>query len=126
MRAKTKKNKTLFKLADIPTGRFKDLRMKFLPLPEKGFGVTWLHENLPPFSDVPEIRHKKTNEAVFVTRGCAWAYLDGKKRKLRKGDFLLIRAGVAHRFKTAAQGVQALSLFSPAMDPEKPDVHPAE
>lgn len=111
-------------LGALPIKRFAGLLMRFLPVASRRFDVTLLHEELLPGGSVPAIRHRRTDEVVFVLEGRASAYLDGRRVPLRAGSLLEIPAGTGHRFVAGRRGVRALSLFAPRMDPKKPDVEP--
>lgn len=100
------------------------LTLRFLPVPRQPYRVSLLHEALPPFSSTPALYHRFTSEFVFVLKGSATAYLDGRRMRLRAGDMFEIPPGVRHQFVTRRGGVSALSLFSPPLDPRKPDACP--
>ncbi|MEK7389658.1 MAG: cupin domain-containing protein [Elusimicrobiota bacterium] len=97
--------------------------LRFLPLAARSFGVTVLHETLPPYTDTPPNLHKHTHEYVFVLSGQATAYLNRRYFQIKEGDMFAIPAGVAHRFKSGKKQLTALSVFSPAINFKHPDVH---
>ena len=105
---------------------FGSLVMRPLPLAADKFGVSLIHERLRPRAVTPSIYHRLTHEAIFVIKGRATMRLDGKRVSVKAGDTLLIPPGMEHAIVTGREGVEALSLFSPAMDPRRPDVHPAQ
>lgn len=102
------------------------LTLRFLPVPSKPYGVTLLHETLPPGSATPALYHRFTSEFVFVLNGSVTAYLDGRRVRLGAGDMCEIPAGMQHQFVTSRRKAEALSLFSPPLDPKKPDAHPGQ
>lgn len=85
------------------------------------FGVTLLHETLPPAASAPNVEHSHTIELIYVTKGKMLGYIDDLQMKLCAGDYLFIPAGVKHRFEACSNGVEAISLFSPPIDLDKPD-----
>ncbi len=126
MKARPGGRGVLARLARVPVTRFGSLAMRQLPLPRKKFGVSVLHESLPARSRIQSIVHDRTEEFVFVLRGRALARLGTGTFSLRQGDCLHIAAGVSHAFETQAEGVVALSFFSPALDPKRPDARLAD
>ena len=117
------KNKTTIKhgnIASLAVRRLGGLEMRVLDAagPLK---VTVLHESLPPHGAAPYVVHSRTSELVYVTKGKMTGRLDGRKMELAAGDYLFIPPGVEHRFETAGSGVEAVSIFSPPMDLDKPD-----
>ena len=102
------------------------LTLRFLPVPRKPYGVSLLHEALPPFSATPALYHRLTSELVFVLKGSATAYLNGRRVRLRAGDVFEIPAGMQHQFVTGQSAIEALSLFSPPLDHKRPDAHPGK
>jgi mannose-6-phosphate isomerase-like protein (cupin superfamily) len=112
-------------LRDLPReGVAGGLVLRFLPVPRKPYGVSLLHEVLPPFSATPALYHRATAEFVYVLKGSAKAYLDGSLVHLKSGDMFEIPAGMEHQFMTKNSRAEVLSVFSPPLDPKKPDVHP--
>ncbi|MFH2203909.1 MAG: cupin domain-containing protein [Elusimicrobiota bacterium] len=105
----------------LPVRMIGDLAIRSLPVDKTGFPVSVLHSALAPYSMEGPVVHERTSEFVFVIQGEAEAELDGRKLRLRRGDSLQIPAGTAHAFRTEASGVEALSVFSPALDAERPD-----
>lgn len=83
--------------------------------------ISVFHESMPRGTEVPDIVHSRTNELVYIIRGKVAGFLNGKKTMLKKGDYLVIPAGTNHRLKTGKQGMEALSVFAPPMDPANPD-----
>ena len=110
-------------LKEIPSKKLGKMRMRLLPLAGKKFPVSVLHEELPAASETPALYHRKTDEYAIVLRGEATAYLDGRSFKIRKGSLFHIPAGAVHSFKTGRFSIEALSVFSPPLRPEAPDVH---
>ncbi|MBI3507557.1 MAG: cupin domain-containing protein [Proteobacteria bacterium] len=108
---------------DLPAQRFGPLELRELPFSAEAFGVSLLHERLPARSKTPLLHHAATEEAVYVLKGRGFILLDGRKIPVRAGDTLHIPRGSIHGVMTADSAVEALSVFSPAMDPKKPDVH---
>lgn len=85
------------------------------------FNISVFHESMPRGSEVPEMVHSRTNEFVYVIRGEVAGFLSGKEILLRKGDFMMIPAGTPHRLQTGGRGMEAVSIFSPPIDPANPD-----
>lgn len=88
---------------------------------EKALKVTFLHEELPPFSEAPTVVHAATAEFVFMLRGEIRGVIGGENVLLKKGDYLLIPPGVKHKFTAGRLGGAAISIFSPPMDKASPD-----
>lgn len=87
----------------------------------RSFNITLLHEALPPNGAAPYVIHSKTVELVYVTKGKVLGILNGERINFSEGDYLYIPAGVEHRFETTDTGVEAISIFSPPMNFNKPD-----
>lgn len=102
------------------------LELRFLPVPPQPYRVTLLHETLPARASTPALFHRFTSEFVVVLKGSAAAYLDGRCVRVRAGDVFEIPAGMLHQLVAGRCGVEALSLFSPPLDPQKPDAHPGK
>jgi len=85
------------------------------------FGISILHETLPPGGSAPEVIHLRTEELIYIIRGGMTAFLDGRKFSFKKGDFFLVPARMKHRFIAAGGGVEALSVFMPPLDDAEPD-----
>lgn len=83
--------------------------------------VSFVHESMPSWSSGPKMIHSKTKELAYVIRGKAVGFLNGKKILLKKGDYLVIPAGTIHRFEAGKDGLEAVSIFSPPIDPANPD-----
>jgi quercetin dioxygenase-like cupin family protein len=81
-----------------------------------------LHIRLPPGSGHPSIRHLHTHEWVIVMSGSAKARIDNKAIALRPGDYLHLPPGIWHAFQAGKQGVEAVSIFSPSLDWNHPDI----
>ncbi|OGS12296.1 MAG: hypothetical protein A2234_05905 [Elusimicrobia bacterium RIFOXYA2_FULL_58_8] len=96
--------------------------LKMREIPAAGqFNISMLHESLPCRSSAPEVTHSRTKELVFIIRGRAAGFLNGKKILLKKGDYLVIPPGTRHRFEAGKDGLEAVSIFSPPIDPANPD-----
>ena len=87
----------------------------------KQFNVSFFHESMSCGSELPDMVHYRTNELVYVIRGAVVVFLDSRRVPLKKGSCLFIPAGTAHRLKTGKQGMEAVSIFSPPIDPANPD-----
>lgn len=105
---------------DIASRKIGDLRMRVVKTAHP-VNFTFLHETLPPGGAAPYVVHSRTAELVFMVKGTIWGELGGQKIKLREGDYLFIPAGVEHKFEAGVSGGEAVSVFSPRMDPDKPD-----
>lgn len=119
---KTKKRTDIIhgNISDAPVKKIGDLRMRVITAaPPMDF--TFLHEALPSGGVAPYVVHSRTTEFVFMVKGAIWGLLDGQKIKLVTGDYLFIPAGVEHKFEAGVSGGEAISIFSPPMDPDKPD-----
>lgn len=109
-------------IPSLPVERFEGLRLRFLPQPLRRFDLSAVHVVLPRHAHVPAIYHAHTDELVLVLKGRAWAQLGARRRLLKPGDWLPIPARLPHRFLPITGAVEALSLFSPELDPKRPDV----
>jgi mannose-6-phosphate isomerase-like protein (cupin superfamily) len=62
--------------------------------------------------------HEMSEQVLLVLQGEVEAEVGGEKRSLRKGDVVLIPAGVKHRFhNTSAKAAVTFSVYAP---PEYP------
>ena len=113
-------------LKTLPGERVGGLTMRLLPVPREPYRVSLLHEKLAPFSTTPAIYHKLTTEFAFILKGRATVRLDGRRIPIKAGDIFEIPAGTEHQFVTKKEGVEAISLFSPPLDPENNDAHPGK
>ena len=107
-------------IMDIASRKIGDLHMRVVKT-DPPVNFTFLHEALPPGGAAPSVVHSRTTELVFMVKGTIWGSLAGKKIELGEGDYLLIPAGVEHKFEAGASGGEAVSIFSPPMDLDKPD-----
>lgn len=107
-------------IAALAVRRLGGLEMRVVDA-ARPFNVTFLHEALPPRAAAPYVVHSRTMELVYVTKGRMTGLLDGRKIALAEGDYLFIPPGTEHRFSTAGSGVEAVSIFSPPLDPDSPD-----
>lgn len=84
-------------------------------------GITFMHELLPAKSSTPRVIHSKTTELVYLSKGKMVAYLNRKRVVIKEGDYILIPAGVEHVFETGGTIAEAISIFSPQLNMNKPD-----
>ncbi len=77
---------------------------------------------IKPGESHPPIWHAKTTEFFLVMKGSALARVNGRKRRMKKGDFASLAPGAVHAFKAGPSGVEALVVFIPALDLRRPDV----
>ncbi|MFA6434166.1 MAG: cupin domain-containing protein [Elusimicrobiales bacterium] len=83
--------------------------------------LSFLHETLPRFSVAPAVVHSKTEELIYITNGRVTAFMNDKKISLKKGEYLVIPAGTTHQFETENDGMEAVSVLVPPIDPANPD-----
>jgi mannose-6-phosphate isomerase-like protein (cupin superfamily) len=83
--------------------------------------VSIVNETMPPDTDVPPVCHQKTDEFVYILSGKAVVCLDGRESCVEKGSYLVIPRGTKHSFRTQRTKMEAISVFSPPMDKDKPD-----
>lgn len=83
--------------------------------------VSIVNETMPPNTAVPSVCHKKTDEFVYILSGKAVVRLDGNESCVTKGSYLVIPRGTRHSFRTQRTKMEAISIFSPPMDINKPD-----
>jgi len=83
--------------------------------------VSIVKETMPPNTDVPPVCHQKTDEFVYILGGKAVVSLAGFEAYVTKGSYLIIPRGTEHSFRTQRDNLEALSVFSPPMDKDKPD-----
>lgn len=107
-------------VGDIAPRKLGDLRMRAIA-GAAGLNITFLHEELPPDGAAPTVVHSATAEFVYMLAGSVTGMVSGKKIELKQGDYLMIPPGVAHKFTAGSGGGEAISVFSPPMDPAKPD-----
>ena len=107
-------------IASLAARRLGDLEMRVVPAAHT-LNLTFLHESLPPQGAAPYVTHARTSELVYITKGWMTGRIDGKEINLCEGDYLFIPPGVEHRFEASGSGAEAISIFSPPMDMDKPD-----
>ncbi|MDD2806721.1 MAG: cupin domain-containing protein [Elusimicrobiales bacterium] len=107
-------------ISSLTIRRLGDLEMRVVDAAGP-LNLTFLHESLPPNGTAPYVIHSRTMEFVYVTKGEMTGIIDGRKIRLREGDYLFLPCGVEHRFEAAGAGVEAVSVFLPQMDMNKPD-----
>ena len=83
--------------------------------------VSFVHESMPRWSEASVMVHSKTKELIYLIRGKVLVFLNGKKILLKKDDSLVIPAGTTHQFKTKREGMEAVSILVPPLDPVNPD-----
>lgn len=109
-------------LKDIPCARHGNMTVRILPSPARA-AVTTMHIHLPAGQDHSSVVHKYTNELACVLAGTGSGIVGGRKLKFKPGDFLLIPAGTPHQFRAGRRALEVLTLFSPAIDENSPDIH---
>jgi len=63
--------------------------------------------------------HKKSDEIYFILQGTGILEIEGKKKKVRENDCILIRAGNRHRIKNIGKNqLKILCFESPAYSHE--------
>jgi len=91
-------------------------------IPEAGqLNMSFVHEAMPPMSEAPVMVHSKTKELIYLICGKVTVLLNGKSISLKKNDCLVIPAGTTHQFKTKKEGMEAVSVLVPPIDPANPD-----
>lgn len=87
--------------------------------------VSIAHEMIPKNGEqLPFIVHKKTAEFVYILTGKGKACLGKKTFAVKPGDYVVIPAGIKHRFVTAGEPLTAISVFNPPMTFENLDAAP--
>lgn len=108
-------------ISDLKPMPFSRLAIRHLRIPAS-WPFSIVHENIPENGNVPYVVHRKTAEFVYILSGNAKAFLGSKRFSVRGGDYLLIPSGVRHRFVTGKTPMTALSVFTPPMTFDDPDV----
>ena len=104
----------------LESRRFGAFKIKFMKIWANS-PVAIVNETMPPNTDVPPVCHRKTDEFVYILGGKAVVRLDGLESYVTKGSYLIIPRGTEHSFRTQRAKLEALSIFSPPMDKDKPD-----
>lgn len=81
-----------------------------------------LHITMKPGAQAPEILHRKTHEFFYILEGSSTGRVAGRARTFRAGDYCVLPAGTAHRFKAGPRGVKLLDFFCPRLDLDDPDI----
>lgn len=120
MRTKQRVKTVHGSVGDIPPQKLGDLRMRLVNC-AGCLNISFLHEELPRNGAAPTVVHCVTTEFVYMLGGSITGTVAGKKIELKKGDYLMIPPGVTHKFTAGRGGGEAISVFSPPIDPAKPD-----
>jgi quercetin dioxygenase-like cupin family protein len=112
-------------LKSLPRKRSADLSLRSLPVFGRLEAVTCLRVTVPAGGSHPAVLHRRTDELAHVLAGSGWGFVGEEKVRVKAGDVLRIPAGARHGFTASAQGLEVLSVFAPALDPERPDVEEA-
>jgi mannose-6-phosphate isomerase-like protein (cupin superfamily) len=78
-----------------------------------------------PNTDLPCIYHAKMWEFFYVLKGRGYGRVGKKRVSFKKDSRVFIPPKVPHDFHTGNEGLEALVIFSPRFDKDKPDVLPA-
>ena len=84
--------------------------------------VTIVHIRQPAHCAHPSVMHKKTRELLVAISGTAKACIGRRRVLLRRGAVVDIPPGTWHSFHAGRLGVEALSIFVPAMSEKNADV----
>jgi quercetin dioxygenase-like cupin family protein len=77
---------------------------------------------MKPRASHPAIWHARTSEFFLVTRGALLAVINGRPRRMRKGDGAHLAPGAVHEFRAGPSGCEVMSVFVPALNLRKPDI----
>ncbi len=109
-------------IAGVKNKPFGGINLKFFKT-WRNCPVSIVYEIMPKNFTTPHIAHKSTHEMVFILSGTATAFLNNKAMRIKKGDYLVIPAGVKHKIKIYGADIHALSIFCPPIDYKNPDAH---
>lgn len=56
------------------------------------------YHTLSPSDNSPVVVHKSTNQITYILNGNGKVVLNSKAKRIKKGDIVLINAGVTHQF----------------------------
>ena len=101
---------------------FGALGIEFLVDGGRGAPVTAMRVVMKPNARHAPLHHAKTSEFFLVLGGSMRAEIDGRPRRFRAGDYAYLPPGAVHAFFAGRNGVEVLSVFSPALDMKKPDI----
>lgn len=112
------------KAAKLPKAEAKAFQgLKIYPLtPKKSGPFSALLMSVTPNTHLPEIYHRSTFEFFYVLKGVASGKLNGKRRLFRAGEHAFLPPGTTHDLKAGGTTLEALAIFSPALDLRRPDV----
>ncbi|MBI5242756.1 MAG: cupin domain-containing protein [Elusimicrobia bacterium] len=98
------------------------MEMRLLPVQGRLRGISILHIRMPPQTQHPPVRHRRTDELAYVFSGRGRGVVGGRRMSLKAGDCIWIPAGTWHAFSSSADRMEVLSVFGPGIDMSRPDV----
>lgn len=101
---------------------FGTLAIEFLSGEDGRAPMTVMRVAMRPRDSHPPLLHERTDEFFVVLRGSLEARVDAVRRRMRTGDYAYLPAGTPHAFRAGPGGVEVLSVFTPGLDPDSPDI----
>lgn len=75
--------------------------------------------SIPANSEIGSETHNENDQVLFLVEGEGKIVLDGQEKPFRKGDLVLVNAGVEHNFITVGSTpMKIITTYSPPHHPE--------
>ncbi|MFH1186944.1 MAG: cupin domain-containing protein [Candidatus Levyibacteriota bacterium] len=75
--------------------------------------------SIPPNTDIGMEIHTDNDQILYLVDGEGKVILNGEEKPFRKGDLVLVNAGVEHNFVTVGNNaMKIITTYSPAHHPE--------
>ena len=75
--------------------------------------------SIPANGEIGSETHNENDQILFLVEGEGKVVLDGQEKPFRKGDLVLVNAGVEHNFITVGQApMKIVTTYSPPHHPE--------
>jgi len=75
--------------------------------------------SIPANSEIGSETHNENDQVLFLVEGEGKVVLDGQEKPFRKGDLVLVNAGVEHNFITVGSTpMKIITTYSPPHHPE--------
>ena len=75
--------------------------------------------SIPADNDIGSEIHNENDQILFLVEGEGKVILNGEEKPFRKGDLVLVNAGVEHNFITVGQSpMKIITTYSPPHHPE--------